>query len=62
MKITHLKKIQRNSIKISYSCTSNCTSKIIPLNYKILNKNNINDKSKVTQKINFETAAKNLAL
>ena len=51
MKITHLKKIQRNSIKISYSCTNNCTSKIIPLNDKILNKNNINDKSNTKDKL-----------
>ena len=40
-----------NTFKISYSCTSNLGSKIIPHNNKILNKIIINDKSNTKDKL-----------
>ena len=41
----------RNTIKISYSCTNNFRSKIIAHNNKILNKSNIDDKSTIKDKL-----------
>ena len=41
----------RNTIKISYSCTSNFKSKIIAHNNKILNKDNTNDKNNTNDKL-----------
>ena len=41
----------RNAIKISYSCTSNFRSKMLAHNSKILNKNNINEKSNTKDKV-----------
>ena len=41
----------RNTIKISYSCTNNFRCKIIAQNNKMLNKNKIEEKSTIKDKL-----------